>query len=665
MKWSWLVRACLLVFLVGGLVLQPASFNGSPGPETAAAQDPAAGRIDQPVRATDQVIVRFKEPAGRRPADSPPAAPAQVERLSQADGVGLTYLREMSGGAHVYRLAQAGAQVDFDALVAGLQALPEVLYAEPDAIMTRALLPNDPGYGNQWHYFAPGAGNYGINLPAAWDITTGSNATVVAVIDTGITNHADLSGRIVPGYDFIVDTFVSNDGDGRDSSPADPGDWMLANDCYLGSPAQNSSWHGTHVAGTIAANTNNSLGVAGVNWAARILPVRVLGRCGGYLSDIVDGMRWAAGLPVAGVPANANPAHVLNMSLGGYGACDLTYQNAINDILAAGKTIVVAAGNANDDAANYRPASCSGVITVAATNRNGSRSFYSNYGAVVEISAPGGETNVLASNGILSTLNSGTQGPVADTYTYYQGTSMAAPHVAGVVSLLYAFNPSLTPAQVLQALQTTVTSFPGGSTCNTSICGSGIVNAAAALQSLSEPPPVCTNLLLDPGFEAYTPNPAWSEASRNFGTPLCTLGACGNGGGTAGPRSGNVWAWMGGTSVAETSSLEQPVAIPAGTGTLAFYLWIGSAAPGSGVDDVFTARIDGTPVFSANATQAGAYAGYTKVTVDASPFADGSVHTVRFEVSTAGQTVNFNLDDVELCGPGTQPFVLFAPIILR
>ena len=175
-------------------------------------------------------------------------------------------------------------------------------------------------------------------------------------------------------------------------------DWITAAESssgyFAGCQVHNSSWHGTHTAGTIGAASNNGVGVAGVNWNSKILPVRVLGKCGGYTSDIADGMRWAAGLSVSGVPANANPAKVLNLSLGGYGACDATYQNAVNAIVAAGTTIVVSAGNSNADAVNYRPGNCTGVITVAATNRDGGRAYYSNYGSTVEISAPGGETDV-------------------------------------------------------------------------------------------------------------------------------------------------------------------------------------------------------------------------------------------------------------------------------
>ena len=428
-------------------VSAPQSSEAVPGSPA----DPSALASEMP---TDQIIVKYKIPASMVGTTGPASALA-MQRLSDAAGVPLTYVREMSGDAYVLGLPSRMPLAEVQAMADRMSALPEVQYAEPDAIMQPTLTPNDPQYTNQWHYFAPGAGHYGINAPAAWDITTGSSSIVVAVIDTGITNHADLAGRSVPGlgYDFITSVSSANDGNGRDSDPSDPGDWitppMNAVRDFAGCGVRNSSWHGTHVAGTIGAASNNGMGVAGINWSSKILSVRVLGKCGGTTSDIADGMRWAAGLPVPGVPANANPAKVLNLSLGGSGACDATYQNAINAIVAAGTTIVVSAGNSNADASGFRPANCNGVITVAATNRNGCKASYSNYGATVEISAPGGETNVSSSNGVLSTLNTGTQGPVADTYTYYQGTSMAAPHVAGVASLMLSRNPSLTPAQVL------------------------------------------------------------------------------------------------------------------------------------------------------------------------------------------------------------------------
>lgn len=446
----------------------------------------------EPEMPTNQIIIKYRAWAWREGVNGMinPTSTTQMQRLSEAAGLPLAYFRAMSGDAHVLRLPSHMALADVQTLADKLSALPEVEYAEPDAIMQHTVIPNDPRYSDQWHYTAPGSGHYGINAPAAWDITTGSASVVVAVIDTGITNHVDLSGRTVAGYDFISDAWMANDGDSRDNNPSDPGDWVSAGACGSGVPSQNqnSSWHGTHTAGTIGAASNNNLGVAGVNWHAMIQPVRVLGRCGGTTSDIADGMSWAAGLLVPDAPTNVTPAKVLNLSLGGTGVCGATYQNVINAIIGAGATVVVSAGNSNANAVGFRPANCDGVITVAATNRNGSRASYSNFGSTVEISAPGGETNVSNSNGVLSTLNTGMQGPVADTYVYYQGTSMAAPHVAGVASLLYSLNPAITPAQVLSIMQSTVTAFPGGSTCNTSNCGSGIVNAGAAVAALTPNP---------------------------------------------------------------------------------------------------------------------------------------------------------------------------------
>ena len=413
-----------------------------------------------------------------------------MARLNAAVGFPLQYLRGMSGNASVLSLPGRLPLAQVQAISAKLMTLPEVEYAEPDQRLFPALAPNDPSYSNQWDLYE----SNGINAPAAWDITTGAGGIVIADIDTGITNHADLSGRRVPGYDFISDALIANDGNGRDADPSDPGDWITqaeSNSGYFaGCPVGNSSWHGTHTAGTIGASGNNNLGVAGINWISKILPVRVLGKCGGYTSDIVDGLRWAVGFTVSGVPANANPARVLNLSLGGSGACSTTWQNAINDANTAGAVVVVAAGNSNADASGFNPANCNGVITVAATNRSGSRAYYSNYGSKVEISAPGGAQSIANDpNGILSTLNTGTTVPVADTYIYYQGTSMATPHVTGVVSLMFSLNPLLTPSQVLQILQNTARAFPASSTCNLSTCGSGMLDAGAAVNAV---PPAIT-----------------------------------------------------------------------------------------------------------------------------------------------------------------------------
>ena len=400
---------------------------------------------------------------------------ASIAAVGAAFGERLDTVRTMSGGAHVVRLGRRVPKAEAQGVARLLRSDPRVLLVEPDELMHPMLVPNDTMYQQQWHYYEPQGG---INLPGAWDITTGSASITIAVIDTGVLPHAELVNRLVAGYDFISDPATSNDGDGRDADASDPGDY--------GCNGASSSWHGTHVSGTIGAASNNGAGVTGINWVSKIQPIRVLGRCGGYTSDIVDGMRWAAGIAVAGVPANPTPARVENLSLGGSGACSATFQSAINDVVARGTVVVVAAGNGNADAAGTQPASCSNVIAVAATTRNGGRASYSNFGANVAIAAPGGGGN----DGVLSTLNTGTTTPAMDSYAYFQGTSMATPHVAGVASLMLSLNPALTPADVLVRLRQSARPFPTGtgSDCNISICGAGIVDAAATLAALAPAP---------------------------------------------------------------------------------------------------------------------------------------------------------------------------------
>ena len=353
-----------------------------------------------------------------------------------------------SGGEQIVRLAPTVAaalapQAMRDrtlALVKTLAARPDVQYAQPNYIFQIAAVPNDTLYAQQWHYFNNGSGPNlapgGINLPQAWDTNKGSATVVVAVIDTGILpNHPDITGspNLVAGYDMISDAFIANDGGGRDADPTDPGDAITANECGNGNPAQGNSWHGTHVAGTVGVgNTNNGVGVAGVNWNVKLQPVRVLGKCGGTMTDINDAIRWAAGLPVPGVPTNPTPAKVINMSLGGGSPCSASpaTQSAINDAIARGTAVVVAAGNSAQNAANFLPASCNGVITVAASDLRGRLvTRYSNFGARVDLLAPGGDTQ-RDDNG--DGQNDGVLSMVQGGYARYNGTSMASPHVAGV-----------------------------------------------------------------------------------------------------------------------------------------------------------------------------------------------------------------------------------------
>ncbi len=436
---------------------------------------------------TDRVIVKYKNNSAVGQAASMPNA--QVNALSQRTGTGLRHIRRLHSGAQLLQVENKHVGVRMTDIIAALMTDTDVEYAEPDIKMYPLAIPNDSRYNEQWQYFETIGG---LNLPTAWDTTQGLGV-VVAVIDTGYLPHADLAANILPGYDMISDPTIAQDGNGRDANATDNGDWEPAGACATGSPASNSSWHGTHVAGTIAAVSNNGLGVTGVAYKAKVLPVRVLGRCGGYTSDIVDGMIWAAGGSVAGVPVNANPARVLNLSLGGSGSCGITTQNAINTVRSLGATVVVAAGNENINASNSNPANCTGVIAVAAINRNGGRAYYSNYGAVVDVAAPGGDVTTGTANGILSTLNAGRTTTSTDSYAFYQGTSMATPHVAGVAALLYAVKPTMTPDQVESILKSTARSFPA--TCGQ--CGAGIVDAAAAVTAASgvTPPPVNNTLV--------------------------------------------------------------------------------------------------------------------------------------------------------------------------
>ncbi len=428
-----------------------------------------------------QFIVKFR--SGSAPAGNPKSLSGALDRAAQraalpgaaaGQRVGLRTLRAMiMPGARVVTSDRALDRAQAAALMRQIAADENVEFVQLDGMSRMMMTPNDPSFAQQWHYADSAAG---IRLPTAWNASTGAGV-VVAVIDSGIASHTDLNANILPGYDFVSsvtgfsDTDCRNagatpgcgrsdDGDGRDANPTDVSDVM----------------HGTHVAGTIAAVTNNGLGVAGVAFNAKIVPLRVLGKDGfGSDSDIADAIVWASGGSVSGVPANANPAEVINLSLGGGRPCTQTpaYQAAVNTAVGNGSTVIVAAGNSNSNVANFSPASCNNAVSVAASNRNGARSYYSNFGATMDITAPGGAQSVENdSNGILSTWRN-------NGYRYEQGTSMAAPHAAGVAALILSAAPGKTPAQVEQILKSTARPI---STSNCSGgCGAGLIDAAAAV----------------------------------------------------------------------------------------------------------------------------------------------------------------------------------------
>ena len=380
-------------------------------------------------------------------------------------------------------------RLDGDALESAIQAVasePGVVSVEPTHRVYASYLPNDPYYSDQWNLRSNTSTNYGANAAPGWDITTGSSDVVVAVVDTGITDHPDLAGRVLTGYDFVSDPDTANDGDGRDADAHDPGDWIapyetVAGAAFAGCESDDSSWHGSHVAGIIAATGNNAVGIAGMDWGVKILPLRVLGKCGGDNADVIDAMRWAVGIDISGVPHNDNPAKVVNISLGGRtGSCSFAMQQAINDVIAAGAVVVTAAGNDGEPASTNEPGNCSGVINVAANGKYGELASYSNYGSAVTLAAPGGGDYDW---GIRSTVNASKTSPTVGTYRNYQGTSMAAPHVAGTASLLLSIAPTLSPTQIRTVLTTSATAFPSTgvySTCS-GRCGAGVLNVQAAL----------------------------------------------------------------------------------------------------------------------------------------------------------------------------------------
>lgn len=407
---------------------------------------------------------------------------ADAAALSQSAAVPLVSYRAMSGHKHVLRFTTRLSVVQAEAAAARLALNPEVEFAVPDRKKFPHRVPNDELFAFQWNYTDSVAG---INLPAAWDLNTGSASIVVAIADTGSRPHPD-AAQAWPGYDFISDAFAANDGDGRDADPTDTGDGVSAADLQTHPDLVQapSSWHGESVAGLVAAASNNGFGVAGVNWNAHLLHVRVLGKGGGTDSDILDGINWAAGLAVPGVPDNPHPAQIINMSLGGDGPCGPAYQDTFDALIAAGKVIVVSAGNNSADVANTSPANCNGVITVAATSRNGSHASYSNVAAApgaITLAAPGGDGAV--TDRILTLSNTGSSTPLNESYVWKQGTSFAAPQVAGVAALMLTANPTLTPAQLKQILRDTARPFASGTSddCNAPRCGAGILDAHAAV----------------------------------------------------------------------------------------------------------------------------------------------------------------------------------------
>lgn len=473
-------RGLLAAWLMAQAVMVQAGWPAAGAPVGATAQD-----------TTDRLIVRYRD--STRAKASGVTVNLAAERVREASGrrgFQAKQLRTTASGAQVWAMDRPMSGAQARAVANDIAAAdPDVEYAEPDSRMMPLGVPNDPSFYDQWGFQDSPAG---ISMPWAWDHVRGVGV-VVAVIDTGWVPHPDLT-RHYGNTDVISSAWVANDGDGRDWSGWDTGDAVAAGECASRPGGAASSWHGTHVMGTLSAATNNGMGGAGVANGATLYAVRVLGKCGGYLSDIADGILWSVGSTVSGLPFNiSKPARVLNLSLGGSGACSATYANAIGTARSRGAVVVVAAGNDNVDVSQSQPANCPGVIAVAAVDRSGGKAYFSNYGAGVSIAAPG--------DAILSTLNSGLTSPGAPSYAYYSGTSMAAPHVSGVAALLISARPSLTPDQVASILRSTAKPFPAACAG----CGSGIVDATAALKAVASP---ATTLALSGPADAW-----WYEST--------------------------------------------------------------------------------------------------------------------------------------------------------
>jgi serine protease len=488
--------------------------------------------------AVARVIVKFRADSELLAAK---AKAATTPETSRAQMLGARVGIALRAGAALSDRAQVvfADGVTSAALAARLAAESDVEYAVPDERKRLVTAPNDPLYGNgvggngpavgQWYLRAPDSTFVSaINAEAAWSTTTGKPSVVVADIDTGVRfEHPDLlsvaqGGNLLQGYCMISNPGVANNTTCRGPDASDPGDWVTQADISqvggefyqcMPTPAD-SSWHGTQTAGLIAARTNNGVGMASVGRTVRLLPIRALGKCGGFDSDILAGMLWAAGLPVPGVPANVTRAQVINMSLGSDGACSAAYVDVVNQVTAAGTVVVVSAGNSAGDAVGT-PANCPGVIAVGGLRQAGTKVGFASLGSEIAISAPAGNcVNTTAGSPclypILTTSNSGTTVPVSSIYTDSfnpsLGTSFSAPLVSGTVALMHAVDPSLTPSQVRVLLESTARPFPTTSPdptvlqctppqfdalgnpinqleclCTIDTCGAGMLDAGAAV----------------------------------------------------------------------------------------------------------------------------------------------------------------------------------------
>jgi len=507
-------------------------------------------------------------------ADKVDVAALQRERLQRvltAAGIAASDTRPQGRAAHVLHLGRSLSPAETETLLARLRASPEVAWAEPNdrEPLLQSTTPSDPffsGTNGQWWLHPTGGTDANAldarlrgvaSLQRAWTWTTGSPSVPVAVLDTGITAHPELQGAWLPGVDMVSEPSMANDGNGRDLDPTDPGDWVSASeraqDAFSSCDSHDSSWHGTIVSGILAARTDNNEGVAAVGWNARIVPVRVAGKCGAEVADIIDGMRWAAGLWVRDshrgwLPLNPNPVRLINLSFGGNKPCSMAYQSAIDELRARGVLVVAAAGNAQG--AVTRPANCRGVVAVASLNRDGFKASYSSFGPEVTLATAGGDSAGagLGDGGLLSLFNTGIAEQGEAIYARSFGTSFATPIVAGTAALMLSLNADLTVEQLIAGLKKSARPHvhspwlapcsmdnSASCLCSTDTCGAGMLDAEQALFYARDPdgyvPPARSAEVLDnPELAAAavapqaSPHPSVEPEADTGGGALGALG---------------------------------------------------------------------------------------------------------------------------------------------
>jgi serine protease len=646
----------LVVLCLGSVVAVAAEYN--PVRTHPVSIGPEANRIIVGFRATSSnSVVQTLQPRNRAQSlkiVQARTSAADVASLVSRVGLTIAKSRQVTPSMHVIFLPQTLYGADALNALNKLRADPAVEFADVDQLRyPHSVTPDDPlfvpttGASGQWYMLTPSTTTgdlAAVDAVSAWGVTTGSTGTVIADVDTGIRfDHPDiqragLGGRALPGYDFVgqdynpttgqaLGTFLTaNDGDGWDPDPSDPGDWISATDQEspvfpdTNCPVETSSWHGTRVVGIFGALTNNDVGIAGMTWSSWILPVRALGKCGGYDSDIIAGIEWAAGVSVSStetpVPNNPYPANIINLSLGGSGSCPSAYQSALTTVTGLGVLVVASAGNASGP--TEAPANCStsvpGMIAVAGLRNVGTKVGYSSFGPEVGVSAPAGNcvnTTGACLRSIDSTTNLGTTVPGESSYTnetnYNLGTSFSAPIVSGIAGLMHAVNGNLSAVQLVARLESSATAFPANTgglpvcpnldqssddcSCPASgECGTGMVNALSAV-----------NAALNPIAAVSFPSSFTANSPVTFD---------GSGSAAACNRTIASYAWTAGSGVTLSSSATSAQVTASGTGTLTLVV-----TDSQGGTDTATVTIGSTSATSTAPIGAGTNACPAAITV--------------------------------------------------